>query len=99
MANIFFTGEKDSKEQAIKSVSDFIKDYSECVFEAVVVSDDGGHMLQVMVEVGDSWKGVLEQHPGFPLWEVMPKWHGWRTVILKVPVGYLATIYNKRDDD
>ncbi len=36
MANIFFTGEKDSKEQAIKSVSDFIKDYSECVFEAVL---------------------------------------------------------------
>ena len=99
MASIFFTGEKESKDQAIKSVSDFIKDYSECVFEAGVVSDDGGHVLQVMVEVVDPWKGILDQRPDFPLMEIIPKWHGWRTVILKVPVGYLATIYNKREDD
>ena len=99
MANILFTEEKDSKNQAIKSVSDFIKGYSECVFETEAVSDDGGHVLQVMVEVDESWKGVLEQHPDFPLMEIIPKWHGWRTVILKVPVGYLATIHNQRDND
>ncbi len=52
-----------------------------------------------MVEVVDPWKGVLDQRPDFPLMEIIPKWHGWRTVILKVPVRYLATIYNKRDDD
>ena len=73
MANIFFAGEKDTKEEAIKSVSDLIRDYSECVFNASVVSDDGGHILQVVVEVVEPWKPVLDQRPDFPLFEILPK--------------------------
>ena len=66
MANIFFAGEKDTKEEAIKSVSDLIRDYSECAFNASVVSDDGGHILQVVVEVVEPWKPVLDQRPRLP---------------------------------
>lgn len=98
MANIFFNGEKDSKEDAVKSVSKLVRDYCECVFTAKVVSDDGGHILQVMVEVGDVSKTIAAQKPDFPLNDIIPKWHGWRAVIMKVPVGYIGTIVDTRDD-
>lgn len=99
MANIFFTGEKDTKEEAVRSVIEMIKSYCECVCAAKVVSDDGGHILQVMLEVGDPTKSVQEQKPDFPINEIIPKWHGWRAVILKVPVNYIGTIVNAVEYD
>jgi hypothetical protein len=99
MANIFFTGEKDTKEQAVKSVTEMIKSYCDCVYTARVVSDDGGHILEVMLEVGDVAKSVQDQKPDFPINDIIPKWHGWRAVILKVPVGYIGTIVNAPEQD
>ena len=99
MANIFFAGEKDTKEEAVQSVIQMIESYCDCVCTAKVVSDDGGHILQVMVEVVDPGKSVQEQKPDFPINEIIPKWHGWRAVILKVPVSYIVTIVNAADHD
>ena len=44
MANIFFTGEKATKEEAISSVMKLVTNYCDCVHDAKVVSDDGGHI-------------------------------------------------------
>jgi len=99
MANIFFTGEKDTKEEAIKSVGELIKSYCDCVYNVKVVSDDGGHILEVMVEVADPTKSIQEQKSDFPINEIIPKWHGWRAVILKVPVSYIGTIVNAPEYD
>ncbi|MEK9770232.1 MAG: hypothetical protein VW683_15070 [Betaproteobacteria bacterium] len=96
MANIFFAGEKSTKEAAVKSVTEMVESYCECVMDAKVVSDDGGHILQVMVEVSDPSVPILEQKPDFPLLEIIPKWEGWRAVVIKVPVGYINTIVNAR---
>jgi len=99
MANIFFSGEKDSKEDAIKSVTDLVMNYCDCVCQAKVVSDDGGHILQVMVEVNDPSIAILNQKPDFPLFDIIPKWHGWRAVVMKVPIGYIHTVVNSGGDD
>ena len=98
MANIYFAGEKESKEDAIKSVTSLVKNYCDCVCEAKVVSDDGGHILQVMVEGVDPAKPLLEQKDDFPLLEIIPKWRGWRAVVMKVPIGYIDTIVNAGGD-
>ena len=98
MANIFFNGEKASKEEAINLASTHIRNYSDCIFQAKVVSDDGGHILQIMVEVNDPGQTLLTQNTDFPLFDLIPKWHGWRTVILKVPIGYIAAVVNGGDD-
>ena len=99
MANIFFTGEKSTKEAAIESATKFVNDYCDCVVDTRVVSDDGGHILQVMVEVCDPSKSILEQKPDFPLFEIIPKWQGWRAVVIKVPIGYIDAVVNARYDD
>ena len=94
MANIFFAGEKASKEKAIREVITHIRNYSDCICAAKVVSDDGGQILEIMVEVPVPSLNLLEQQEDFPFWEVVPKWAGWRTVVLKVPPGYIATVVN-----
>ena len=99
MANIFFAGEKATKEEAIASVKKLVDDYCDCVHDAKVVSDDGGHILQVMVEVLDPSKAILPQKPDFPLLEIIPKWQGWRAVVIKVPIGYIGTVVNSVMDD
>ena len=65
MANIFFNGEKLSKQEAINTLT---------------------------VEVPIVNTPILEQHPDFPLFEVIPKWAGWRCQIVKCPVGYIDAI-------
>ena len=99
MANIYFAGEKDTKKEAIESVIETVKSYCDCVCQAQVVSDDGGRVLEIMVEVGDPRKSLQEQKPEFPMTDIIPKWHGWRTVILKVPVGYIGTVVNAVEAD
>jgi precorrin isomerase len=99
MANIFFTGEKATKQDAIESVTELVKNYCDCVVDAKVVNDDGGHILQVMVEVLEPSKPVLEQKEDFPLLEIIPKWKGWRAVVIKVPIGYINTVVKSGGDD
>lgn len=99
MANIFFIGEKATKQDAIESVTELVKNYCDCVVDAKIVNDDGGHILQVMVEVLEPSKPVLEQKEDFPLFEIIPKWKGWRAVVIKVPIGYINTVVKSGGDD
>ena len=49
-------------------------------------------MLEIQVEVDEPSKTLEGQYDDFPLDEVVPKWNGWRVVVLKVPNGYIDSI-------
>tara|TARA_B000000557_G_C20619924_1_gene377572 strand:+ start:200 stop:505 length:306 start_codon:yes stop_codon:yes gene_type:complete len=92
MANIFFSGEKMSKQEAINTLTLEISNYYGGRYEVKTGSDDGGSVLEVFVEVPTPSLAVLEQCPDFPLFEVVPKWGGWRCQVVKVPPGYIDAI-------
>ncbi len=92
MANIFFTGEKLSKENAINSLTLEISNYYGGRYEVKTGSDDGGSVLEVFVEVETPSLALLNQIPDFPLFEIIPKWAGWRCQVVKVPPGYIDAI-------
>ncbi len=100
MANLFFRGEKAPRQDAINSLTLKISEYYEGRYEVRHASDDGGHHLEIQVEVPDPFKNLDTQCTNFPpLFEIVPKWEGWRTVILKVPIGYIDLITNRADMD
>tara|TARA_B000000557_G_scaffold146120_1_gene118571 strand:+ start:246 stop:551 length:306 start_codon:yes stop_codon:yes gene_type:complete len=92
MANIFFNGEKMDKQSAINSLTVEISNYYGGRYEVKTGSDDGGSVLEVFVEVPTPSLSILEQCPDFPLFEVIPKWGGWRCQVIKVPPGYIDAI-------
>jgi len=92
MANIFFAGEKLSKENAINSLTLEISNYFSGRYEVKAGSDDGGSVLEVFVEVETPSLSLADQIPDFPLFEIVPKWGGWRCQVLKVPPGYIDAI-------
>jgi len=92
MANIFFAGKKQNKQDAINSLTLKISDYFSGRYEVIAISDDGGSLIEVQVEVDDPSKTIESQYSDFPLDEVVPKWNGWRVVVLKVPPGYIDAI-------
>ena len=92
MANIFFNGEKLPKQEAINSLTMEISNYFSGRYEVKTGSDDGGSVLEVFVEVPTPALSVLEQCPDFPLFEIIPKWAGWRCQVVKVPPGYIDAI-------
>jgi len=92
MANIFFSGEKMSKQEAINTLTLEISNYYGGRYEVKTGSDDGGSVLEVFVEVPTPSLAVLEQCPDFPLFEVVPKSGGWRCQVVKVPPGYIDAI-------
>lgn len=90
----FFTGDKLSKQDAINSLTLKISEYFGGRYEVRVVSDDGGNLLEIQVEVKEPSQTLLPQVSDFPMDEVTPKWAGWRVVVLKVPPTYIDTITN-----
>ena len=92
MANIFCAGEKLSNENAINSLTLEISNYYGGRYEVKTGSDDGGSVLEVFVEVEIPSLSLLDQIPDFPLFEIIPKWGGWRCQVLKVPPGYIDAI-------
>ena len=100
MANLFFRGEQAPKQDAINSLILKISEYCEGRYEVKCVSDDGGSHLEIQVEVVDPGRSLESQITDFPpLFEIIPKWAGWRTLILKVPPGYIDAITNRDDHD
>ena len=99
MANIFFNGDKMSKQEAINTLTLQISNYFSGRYEVKTGSDDGGSVLEVFVEVPDSSIPILDQCPDFPLFEVVPKWGGWRCQVVKVPPGYIDAIILAIDPD
>jgi len=94
VANIFFNEEKAPKQQAINNLLVHISNYFDGRYEVLAPSDDGGTHLEIQVEVSDVSATIESQNDSFPFFDVWPKWEGWRTVVLKVPVGYIDTITN-----
>jgi hypothetical protein len=99
VANIFFNGEKLSKQEAINSLTLEISNYFDGRYEVKTNSDDGGSVIEVFVEVPVPSVSVREQCPDFPLNEIIPKWAGWRCQIVKCPPGYIDTILLSSDVD
>lgn len=92
MANIFFNEEKLPKQDAINSATLKISEYFGGRYEVRAVSDDGGNLLEIQVEVPEPSQPMMPQVPDFPLDEITPKWAGWRVVVLKVPPTYIDTV-------
>jgi len=99
MTKILSPGEKLPKQIALNSLTLKIEQYFGGRFEPFAVSDDGGAVIEVQVEVPEPSIGLLEQVPDFPLDEVVPTWAGWRVVVLKVPPTYIDTITNGSELD
>lgn len=93
------TGEKMPKQDAINSLLLKVSEYYDGRYDAFFTSDDNGQMLQLMVEVPEPSHGLEEQIHSFPpLFDIIPKWGGWRTVIMKVPPRYIDYMHLKKDD-
>ena len=94
MANLHFSkDQKADKKLAIQCMEDSLANWIERYkFHVKVAMDDGGSVLEVFVEVDDPSAPILSQCPDFPLFEVIPKWGGWRCQVVKVPAGYIDVI-------
>lgn len=97
MANIFFSGQKASKEDAEKSLMQHAAGIFDGRFHVRFESDDGGNHIVLILEV---------EEPSVPLPDFLrqslhePKWEGWRMMIKKVPPGYIdAIILAIKSDD
>ena len=90
----FSLGEKAPKQEAINELVVMISNYFSGRYEVIAAADDGGSLLEVQVEVSDVNESLLSQHSDFPFFDVWPKWMGWRTVVAKVPPGYIDAITN-----
>ena len=97
MGSRHFSGEKLSKEETIKDVRKYVVDIYDGRFCVKFDNDDGGTVLNVYLEV---------ESPSLPLGAFLQdafkhsKWHGWRYVVTKVPLGYIDAILEapERDD-
>tara|TARA_Y100000592_G_scaffold25508_1_gene40242 strand:- start:229 stop:525 length:297 start_codon:yes stop_codon:yes gene_type:complete len=97
MANIFWNDKKSPREQAEKTLMQYVAGVFDGRFHVKFDSDDGGSHIMLMVEVDD---------PSVPMSKFLretlclPKWDGWRMITLKVPHGYIdaITLAIKRDD-
>lgn len=92
-----FSGEKLDKNTTIKKVSEYVVGIFDGRFCVKFDNDDGGTVLNVYLEV---------ETPSLPLEGYMQdafkhtKWHGWRYVVTKCPIGYIDAILEApaRDD-
>jgi len=100
VANIFSRGEREPKQDAINSLILKISEYYTGRYEVGSASDDGGVHLEIQIEVLEPARNLEGQISDFPpLFEIIPKWAGWRTIILKVPPGYIDAITNRDERD
>tara|TARA_A100001015_G_scaffold321619_1_gene453465 strand:+ start:235 stop:531 length:297 start_codon:yes stop_codon:yes gene_type:complete len=89
MASRHFSGEKLDKKDTIRLVSQYVVDIYDGRFCVKFDSDDGGTLLNIYLEV---------EEPSKPLSGLMDdafshtKWHGWRYVVTKCPIGYIDAI-------
>ena len=92
-------GDKMPKQEAINSLILKVSEYYDGRYDVFFTSDDGGSVLEVMVEVPEPSMPFDEQVPNFPpIFDIIPKWGGWRTVITKVPPEYIDYVHLRKDD-
>ncbi len=95
----FSIGGKAPKQEAINELILKISNYCECRYEVFFTHDDGGALLEVQIEVPVVNNDLFEQIPDFPMFDIWPKWMGWRVVVAKVPPGYIDSITLRTDQD
>ena len=97
MGSRHFSGEKLSKKETIKKVSQYVVGIFDGRFCGKFDNDDGGTVLNVYLEVEEP----SQQLDGF-LHDAFKhsKWYGWRYVVTKCPIGYIDAILEapERDD-
>ncbi len=97
MGSRHFSGEKLDKKATIKKVSEYVVGIYDGRFCVKFDNDDGGTVLNIYLEV---------ETPSLPLDGLLQdafkhsKWHGWRYVVTKCPIGYIDAILEapERDD-
>jgi hypothetical protein len=92
MANLFFSGEKATKEEARAGLMELIADNWSGRFTVNFHSDDGGHMIQAVLEFDNTEELMSDElRNKFPA-----KFMGWRMVVLKVPTGHIDVFYTNK---
>mgnify|MGYP003119183863 FL=1 len=92
MANLFWNDEKASQEDARKGLMEYIADNWTDRFTVNFHSDDGGQMIQAVLEFDDTNDIMPDAlRSKFPA-----KWMGWRMVVLKVPRGHIDVFYSDK---
>ena len=89
MANLFFSGEKASKEDARKALMEHIADNWPSAFTVDFHSDDGGDMIRAILEFDDPNEIMSDELRN----RFAAKFMGWRMVVLKVPRGHIGVFF------
>ena len=92
MANLFWNDEKAPKDEARRGLMEYVAEIWEDRFTVNFASDDGGLMIQAVLEFDDTDEIMdTELRSKFPA-----KWMGWRMVVLKVPRGHIEVFYSDK---
>jgi hypothetical protein len=92
MANLFFSGEKASKEEARAGLMELIADNWTDRFTVDFSSDGGGNMICAVLEFDDTDQKMSDElRNKFP-----PKFMGWRLVVLKVPRDHIEVFFKDK---
>jgi hypothetical protein len=92
MANLFWNDKKASQDEARKALMEYIADNWTDRFTVNFHSDDGGHMIQAVLEFDDTNEIMSDAlRSKFPA-----KWMGWRMVVLKVPRGHIDVFFSDK---
>ena len=87
MANLYFEGQKATKEEARKTFAEHVKSVCDKKHMVCFESDDGGAHLVVYVE-------VLVPSDPLPIFlrEALhnSRWLGWRQMVIKCPIGSIG---------
>ena len=92
MANLFWNDEKASKDEARKGLMKYIAEIWEDTFTVSFHSDDGGHMIQAVLEFDDPDETMEPELRA----KFDAKWMGHRMVVLKVPTGHIDVFYKDK---
>ena len=92
MANLFWNDKKAPRDEARKALMEYVAEIWLDRFTVNFYSDDGGHMIQAVLEFDDTDEIMdTELRSKFPA-----KWMGWRMVVLKVPRGHIGVFYSDK---
>jgi hypothetical protein len=90
MANLFFKREKASQTDASDAIDKLVEEKCpEITYLTRFTADAGGQMLEFNLEVSEPSELLDNNHP---ILVIRPVWMGWRSIIMKVPIGYIEGI-------
>ena len=92
MRDIYSSKDRAEKELAIQCMEESIANWIERYkFHVRTTSDDGGALLEVLIEVVDPSEPLYAQEKNLPQFQNI--WMGWRLIITKIPIGYIKVFY------